>query len=104
MNSMITVTNAASTYIHQLLQSAPGSFLRLSIDGGGCSGFQYTFLIDSNQLENDHLFDQLIIDDISLNFLKGSEIDYEDDLMRSGLVVRNPNATSSCGCGNSFSP
>lgn len=80
--------------------------LRLSVSGGGCSGFQYGFSFDNQRNEDDHLFEKngvcLIVDDVSLDLLAGSEVDFVDDLIGASFQVRNPNASSSCGCGASF--
>jgi iron-sulfur cluster insertion protein len=85
---------------------APNIFLRLSVTGGGCSGFQYNFTLDNRQLPHDFCLEQdgvsLVIDDMSLPFLKGGELDYIEDLSGSYFKVKNPNATSNCGCGTSF--
>ena len=75
--------------------------------GGGCSGFQYNFAIDEIRLDDDLMLERdgarILIDPVSLDFLKGSEIDFADDLIGQSFRVNNPNATSSCGCGTSFS-
>ncbi|TVR84184.1 MAG: iron-sulfur cluster insertion protein ErpA [Rhodospirillales bacterium] len=81
--------------------------LRVSVSGGGCSGFQYGFSLDDQRNEDDHLFERdgvvVVIDDVSLGLLAGAEIDFIEDLMGSYFAVRNPNAASTCGCGTSFS-
>lgn len=81
--------------------------LRISVSGGGCAGFQYHFLLDEEKLEDDLLFTfdgiDLVIDESSLDLVKGSVVDYVNDLVGSSFVIKNPNAESSCGCGNSFS-
>jgi iron-sulfur cluster insertion protein len=81
--------------------------LRIIVDGGGCYGFQYSFKLDDMQDENDHIFTshgaEVIIDKMSLEIIQGSEIDYVDNMMGAAFVINNPNATASCGCGNSFS-
>ena len=81
--------------------------LRLSVSGGGCSGFQYGFSFDNNAQVDDHLFERdgvkVIVDDTSLDLLAGAEIDFVEDLVGASFQVRNPNAKSSCGCGSSFS-
>jgi len=88
-------------------ETAPGVALRITVSGGGCSGFQYSFSFDGQVTESDHVFSELdarlIIDDASLELLSGAEIDYVEDLAGSSFQIRNPNAASSCGCGNSFS-
>ncbi|MGB0670868.1 MAG: iron-sulfur cluster insertion protein ErpA [Rhodospirillales bacterium] len=81
--------------------------LRISISGGGCSGFQYNFDLDKQIHDDDRVFTQgetgVIIDEVSLDLVKGAELDYVDDLIGSFFKVANPNAASSCGCGTSFS-
>jgi iron-sulfur cluster insertion protein len=81
--------------------------LRLSVSGGGCSGFQYGFSFDNTVQADDHLFERdgvkVVIDETSLDLLAGAEIDFVEDLVGASFQVRNPNAKSSCGCGSSFS-
>ena len=85
----------------------PGAFLRLAVSGGGCSGFQYGFSFDQSRKADDLAFERdgvtLIIDEVSLDLVKGAEIDFVEDMMGASFQVKNPNAASSCGCGNSFS-
>lgn len=80
--------------------------LRVAVHGGGCSGFQYTFSFDDQVGEDDRLFErdgvEIVVDDMSLDLLAGSEVDFIEELIGSSFQVRNPNAASSCGCGNSF--
>jgi iron-sulfur cluster insertion protein len=80
--------------------------LRLSVSGGGCSGFQYGFSFDNARQAEDHLFERdgvkMVVDETSLELLAGAEVDYVEDLVGSSFQVKNPNATSSCGCGSSF--
>ena len=81
--------------------------LRVSVSGGGCSGFQYGFAFDAARHEDDATFERdgvrVVVDSVSLGLLAGAEIDFVEDLVGAAFQVRNPNATSSCGCGNSFS-
>lgn len=105
-----SITPAAAARILYLLAKEPGGdnlAFRISVSGGGCSGFQYAFLFDDARQPTDHLFEQdgarVIIDDVSLGLLSGSALDYQEDLTASLFVITNPNATSRCGCGNSFS-
>lgn len=81
--------------------------MRVSVSGGGCAGFQYGFSLDDAHNPDDRLFERdgarVVIDEVSLEFLKGAEIDFIEDLLGSYFKVQNPNATSSCGCGSSFS-
>lgn len=105
----MTLTASAAARITKLaaLEGNPGLMLRLTVSGGGCSGFQYGFSFDSAVNEDDRLFSRdaarLVVDDTSLDLLSGAEIDYVEDLMGSYFKVNNPNAASSCGCGSSFS-
>ena len=81
--------------------------MRVTVSGGGCAGFQYGFSFDDAHNADDRLFERdgarVVIDEVSLEFLKGAEIDFVEDLLGSYFKVQNPNATSSCGCGSSFS-
>ena len=95
----------------KLIQSQEGEgFLRITVDGGGCSGFSYSFNFDNKKLEDDIIasidkngFPALVTDTISLNYLSGSKITWKEDLSGASFSIDNPNATSSCGCGTSFS-
>ena len=88
-------------------ENVPNSFLRLAVSGGGCSGFQYGFSFDDVRQADDAVFErdgvQVVIDAVSLELVKGAEIDFVEDMMGASFQVKNPNAASSCGCGNSFS-
>jgi iron-sulfur cluster insertion protein len=105
----IVVTESAARRIAALKQqeAAANAFLRVSVSGGGCSGFQYGLSFDDAQNPDDHVFERdgiaVIVDDVSLDLLNGAEIDFVEDLMGASFQIRNPNAASSCGCGNSFS-
>jgi len=85
----------------------PALMLRLAVSGGGCSGFQYGFSFDDARNEDDRVFERdgvkLVVDETSLDLLGGAEVDFVEDLVGSSFQVRNPNASSSCGCGSSFS-
>ena len=85
----------------------PALMLRLAVSGGGCSGFQYGFSFDDARNEDDRVFERdgvkLVVDETSLDLLVGAEVDFVEDLVGSSFQVRNPNASSSCGCGSSFS-
>ena len=89
-----------------LSTEAPGSVFRVGVDGGGCSGFQYTFAVESAPGPDDLLLERdgakVAIDPVSLGYLAGARIDFVDDLMGQSFRIENPNATSSCGCGSSF--
>jgi len=103
----VTVSERAARRIAEILGREPaGTMLRLSVEGGGCSGFQYKFDMDREQTRDDLLIrrDQavILIDQLSLGYLAGSEIDFVDDLIGASFRVNNPNAKASCGCGTSF--
>ena len=106
--SDITVTERAARRIGEILRrEPPGSMLRVSVEGGGCSGFQYRFDIDRAQADDDVVIRRedatVLIDQISVGYLAGSEIDFVDDLIGASFRINNPQATASCGCGTSFS-
>jgi iron-sulfur cluster insertion protein len=105
----MTITQAAAKRIAYLIEQEgdPELMLRVSVSGGGCSGFRYGFDFDKQINDDDHTFERdgvkMVIDAVSLELLGGSELHYVDDLIGSYFEVRNPNASSSCGCGASFS-
>jgi iron-sulfur cluster assembly accessory protein len=104
----VSVSDAAAKRISAILQSDPEkTALRISVEGGGCSGFSYKYdLVDAQDVDDiviEKLGAKVLIDQISLAYIGGSEIDFVDDLMGQSFQIRNPNATSSCGCGTSFS-
>ena len=105
----VSLSDSAAKRIASLIsQEGDASLmLRLSVSGGGCSGFQYGFTFDNAVQPDDHLFERdgvkVVIDDTSLDLLSGAEIDFVEDLVGASFQVRNPNAKSSCGCGSSFS-
>ena len=105
----VSLSDSAVKRIASLIsQEADASLmLRLSVSGGGCSGFQYGFSFDNSIQTDDHLFERdgvkVVIDDTSLELLSGAEIDFVEDLVGASFQVKNPNAKSSCGCGSSFS-
>jgi iron-sulfur cluster insertion protein len=99
---------AAAQRIQTMLSGEPdGSFFRVAVNGGGCSGFQYEFSIDTARQDDDLVFVshgvEVVIDEMSLELVDNAELDYVQDLMGSYFSVSNPNATASCGCGTSFS-
>jgi iron-sulfur cluster insertion protein len=102
------VSENACRRIGKLLEDEPaGTMLRVTVSGGGCSGFQYGFGFDTETTADDHTFEAngvtVVVDDVSLDLLSGSELDFVEDLIGASFQVKNPNATSSCGCGASFS-
>ena len=105
--SVITMTSTAADKVHELLQQEndPSLALRIFVAGGGCSGLQYGMTLDEEQ-ESDTVISQgefkVLVDEMSLGYINGSEVDYVDSLMGAGFTVNNPNAVSSCGCGHSF--
>ncbi len=104
----ITLTERAARRIGEILRrEPPGSMLRVSVEGGGCSGFQYKFDIDRTQGADDVVIRRdgatVLVDQISVGYLSGSEIDFVDDLIGASFRINNPKATASCGCGTSFS-
>lgn len=104
----VTLTPAAAQAVQQLLEkrNLQGYALRVFVQGGGCSGFQYGMALEANIRDADISgeFDgiKVVVDEISIDYLRGAMIDYVDDVMGSGFKIENPNAVSSCGCGSSF--
>lgn len=106
----LTLTENASRKILSLMkeENAPNPLMfRVLISGGGCAGFQYSFDLDHQSNEDDHIFEiegvKVVIDSASLSLVEGAQIDYVEELIGASFVVKNPNATTACGCGNSFS-
>ena len=104
----ILVSERAAQRIGQILQGeANGAMLRVSVEGGGCSGFQYKFDIERERAEDDLVIARgdavVLVDPVSSQFMAGAEIDFVDDLIGASFRINNPNATASCGCGTSFS-
>ncbi len=105
----ITVSESAAQQVARLLSNEghPEQALRVSVSGGGCSGFQYDFAFDAKRLDDDIIIEKdgvtVLIDSVSAGYMAGSEIDYVNDLIGASFQVKNPNAVSSCGCGTSFS-
>ena len=104
MNKEIKFTDKAIKQINNLLsQKDKGSFFRIAIKGGGCSGFKYDFSFDKNPKDEDFKFNNILIDKASADLLKGSEVDYTSELIGDSFKICNPQSKSSCGCGVSFS-
>lgn len=107
---MLTVTESAQTKIKEILSEETNSTLKLRmyVQGGGCSGMSYGFSLDEVKNEDDFEipFDtsSVLVDAMSMQYVSGAIIDYKDDLSGSQFVIRNPNASTTCGCGSSFSP
>jgi iron-sulfur cluster assembly accessory protein len=103
----ITVSERAARRIGEILKTEPtGTMLRVSVEGGGCSGFQYKFDIERAKAEDDLVIARdgatVLIDPVSQQYMAGSEIDFVEDLIGASFKVKNPKATASCGCGTSF--
>jgi iron-sulfur cluster assembly accessory protein len=108
MSDTIAVTDRAASRIKEIVAGDPGkTALRVSVNGGGCSGFQYDFALDDMRNDDDLVVEKdgatVLIDSVSLVYLTGSKIDFVDDLIGQAFKISNPNATASCGCGTSFS-
>jgi iron-sulfur cluster assembly accessory protein len=103
----LTVTSAAAQRILKITKGDSAAALRLAVNGGGCSGFQYDFAIDNNRTPEDLAFEKdgatVLVDTVSILYVDGSVLDFEDNLMGQAFKVNNPQAKSSCGCGTSFS-
>jgi iron-sulfur cluster assembly accessory protein len=106
---LVTLTENAARRISELARNEPAnSKLRVSVEGGGCSGFQYKFdLVSEDAAEDDIVIERsgasVVIDRTSIGYLTGSEIDFVDDIIGASFKIRNPNAVAACGCGTSFS-
>ena len=108
MDQPVTVSARAAKRIAEILKrEAQPAMLRVAVTGGGCSGFQYNFALDEVKADDDLVLERdgavVLIDSMSLDFLRGAEIDFVDDLIGASFKINNPNAQSSCGCGTSFS-
>jgi iron-sulfur cluster assembly accessory protein len=107
MTPNLTMSDRAARRIGEILKGEPaGTMLRVSVEGGGCSGFQYRFDMDRDKAEDDIVLARdgavVLVDPVSLQYLVGSEIDFVDDLIGASFKVHNPQAKASCGCGTSF--
>tara|TARA_Y100001936_G_scaffold229591_1_gene251912 strand:+ start:696 stop:1022 length:327 start_codon:yes stop_codon:yes gene_type:complete len=107
MNNKIEVTESAQNHINKILISENSQFFRITVLGGGCAGFQYKFDFSQEAKDDDIIFEyknaKVIIDKTSIDLIKGSTIDYVNELIGSSFKISNPQASSSCGCGTSFS-
>jgi iron-sulfur cluster insertion protein len=109
MSGYITVTESAASKIKELLaeEGKTDSGLRVFVQGGGCSGFQYGLMIEESAGVGDQRYEsngiQLYVDPVSISYLKGAEVDFVETITGGGFTIKNPNATSTCGCGQSFS-
>jgi iron-sulfur cluster assembly accessory protein len=106
--SVITVTESAAGKIRELLaeEGKNESGLRVFVQGGGCSGFQYGLMIEESGGVGDQVYEsngvRLFVDPVSISYLRGAEVDFVDTITGGGFTIKNPNATSTCGCGSSF--
>jgi iron-sulfur cluster insertion protein len=102
----VMISASAARRLNAILKGEEGAALRISVKGGGCSGFQYAFDIEKNRADDDVAVTRdgatVLVDPVSLEMMKGSELDFVDDLMGRSFRVKNPNAVASCGCGVSF--
>ncbi len=108
MTADLTITDRAAQRIGEILKTEPsGAILRLSVLGGGCSGFQYKFDVENTKADDDQAIERngvtMLVDSVSLQYLAGSEVDFVEDLIGASFKVNNPQAKASCGCGTSFS-
>jgi len=106
---LLTVEESATTKLKELIaeEGNPALKLRIFVQGGGCSGFQYGFTFDEDTADDDYTIDagdgiNILVDHMSAEYLKGSTVKFTKDLMSSSFVISNPNATATCGCGSSF--
>lgn len=100
---MLTITENAHKEIEMGLSENNEPWLRISIQGGGCSGFNYVFDFEQTKNEDDFEIGKVLVDSMSAQYLEGATVDYVEDLMGSQFTIKNPNATTTCGCGSSFS-
>ena len=102
----INISSSAAKRVRELMSGSDVS-LRVYIEGGGCSGFQYGFQLETEQQDDDIVIEEegikMLVDSLSIQYLMGAEVDYLDDLMGARFFVKNPNASTTCGCGSSFS-
>lgn len=104
----ITLTERAAKRISEIVAGeADGTMLRVAVNGGGCSGFQYAFTLDDTRQDDDLVLEKngavVLIDSVSQMYMGGAELDFADDLIGQAFKINNPNATANCGCGTSFS-
>jgi len=101
---MLTITETATKKIQELIddEGNPDLKVRAFVSGGGCSGFNYGFSFEEEVSEDDFEIGNVIVDSMSMQYLQGSVIDYQDDVMSKQFVIKNPNASATCGCGKSF--
>ena len=104
MTNKIEFTDSANTQIKRIIsEQGKDYYFRISVKGGGCSGFKYNFTFDKKIEKDDLIFNKTVIDKSSLEIINGSIVDYQKEMIGSSFVIKNPQASSSCGCGLSFS-
>ena len=103
MEKKLDFTDSAKKRIERITKSDKKKYFRISVKGGGCSGFKYSFSFEDKLEKNDILFDKVIIDKESLNIIAGSTVDYKKEMIGESFIINNPQASASCGCGLSFS-
>ena len=103
MEKKLEFTDRAKNQIKKITKSEEKKYFRIAVQGGGCSGFKYNFSFDDKLEKDDILFDQTIIDKASLEIISGSTVDFKKEMIGESFTINNPKATSSCGCGLSFS-
>jgi iron-sulfur cluster assembly accessory protein len=107
-NHKLQISKSATAQLENVLSKHPGKFLRITVMPGGCNGFEYSLKLDDTSLDDDVIFSptstvSVHVDEMSLDLIKGSELEYESDLIGAAFKLKNPNAATNCGCGNSFS-
>ena len=103
MEKKLNFTDQALNQINLITKGEGKKYFRITVQGGGCSGFKYNFNFDEKVHKNDNIFDRAIIDNNSLKIIDGSVVDFKKELIGNSFVINNPQASSSCGCGLSFS-
>ena len=103
MEKKLEFTDRARNQIEKITKSEAKKYFRIAVHGGGCSGYKYNFSFDNNLEKDDILFDRTIIDKASLEIISGSTVDFKKEMIGESFTINNPKATSSCGCGLSFS-
>ena len=103
MEKKLSFTNQALNQIKKIAIGSDKKYFRITVQGGGCSGFKYSFSFDAQSNNDDVVFEKVIIDKSSLEIISGSEVDFKKEMIGESFVINNPNATASCGCGLSFS-
>ena len=103
MEKKLEFTTRAKNEIEKITKSEAKKYFRIAVQGGGCSGFKYNFTLDDKLGKDDILFEQAVVDKISLDIIAGSTVDFKEEMIGESFVINNPKASASCGCGLSFS-